>query len=364
MSLISIKNLTMDYGDGIVFKDVSFDVAKGEAVFIIGGSGCGKSTLLRCINRLITPVSGEVYINGEDILKADSDIDRIRRSMGMVYQSFNLFTHLNVLENIILAPMKVLGKSQDEAIRQAKELPERVGMTGRETAMPSQLSGGQKQRVAIARALAMNPDVILFDEPTSALDPTMVDEVEAVISDLCNDGLTSLIVTHDMTFARNTASRVIFLAEGGIYEEGTPEEIFDNPRKPQTKRFLYHSRMFEKHIDASSMDLYDLAGEMRRFLARFQFDSEHEKLISVVVDELLNPVFHSKENTPKSADIRLIGSETGRNHSLFISFPEIVTDPLDVLFIDELNLKLLEHQIPIIMSKKQGEHSYEVYIQF
>lgn len=228
MSLISIKNLTMDYGDGIVFKDVSFDVAKGEAVFIIGGSGCGKSTLLRCINRLITPVSGEVYINGEDILKADSDIDRIRRSMGMVYQSFNLFTH----------------------------------------------------------------------------------------------------------------------------------------RKPQTKRFLYHSRMFEKHIDASSMDLYDLAGEMRRFLARFQFDSEHEKLISVVVDELLNPVFHSKENTPKSADIRLIESETGRNHSLFISFPEIVTDPLDVLFIDELYLKLLEHQIPIIMSKKQGEHSYEVYIQF
>ena len=364
MNLISIKNLTMDYGDGIVFKDVSLDVAKGETLFIIGGSGCGKSTLLRCINRLITPTSGEIYINGEDILKEDSDIDRIRRCMGMVYQSFNLFSHLNVLENVILAPMKVLGKSQGEAVAQAKELLERVGMIGRATAMPSQLSGGQKQRVAIARALAMSPDVILFDEPTSALDPTMVDEVEAVISDLCNGGMTSIIVTHDMTFARNTGSRVIFLAEKGIYEEGTPEEIFDDPKKTLTKQFLYHSRMLEKHLEAASADLYDLAGEMRRFMARFRYDSDHDRLISVVIDELLYPIFHAGENTPKSADLRLIASETGRNHSLIVTFPVIAEDPLGELFIDELNLKLLEHHSQIIMSKKTGDHSYDVYIQF
>jgi ABC-type polar amino acid transport system ATPase subunit len=363
MDLISIRNMTMDYGNGPILENINLNVAKGETVFLIGGSGCGKSTLLRCINKLITPVSGEILINGENILNPDADIDQIRRSMAMVFQSFNLFSHLNIIENIILAPMKVLKKPQDEAIKEAQELLNRVGMGGRENDMPNRLSGGQKQRIAIARALAMHPDVILFDEPTSALDPTMVDEVKAVISDLCNEGQTSVIVTHDMSFARNTASKVVFLAEKGIYEEGSPKDIFDNPQKSLTKKFLYHARMFEMHIEADSLDIYALATDMRKFISRFEYDSKHDKLIEVVCDELLHPVFDSADKAPKSADVRVVCSETGRNHSLFVAFPDMTEDPLSDAYIDELNLKILEHNSPVVMSKKLDETGYEVYIQ-
>ena len=242
--MISVRNITKDFGTGPVLENVSIDIKKGESVVIIGGSGCGKSTLLRCMNRLIMPEKGEIYIDGVNILDKSTDIDSVRRKMGMVYQHFNLFSHLNVLENIILSPMKVDGKSREEAEAEAKELLKKVGMGGRENTKISALSGGQKQRVAIARTLAMHPEVILFDEPTSALDPTMVDEVESVIRDLVEGGMTRVIVTHEMRFARKIASRVVFLAEKGIYEQGTPEEVFDHPNGVLTQRFLYRSRMF------------------------------------------------------------------------------------------------------------------------
>ena len=189
MSLLSVKGLKKEFDGNVIFENVYLEVEKGETVFIIGSSGCGKSTFLRCLNRLNIPEKGEVYINGENIHAPKADLDRIRRSMGMVYQQFNLFSHLNILENIVLAPMKVSGLSKSDAIAEAKKLLDRVGMGGREAAMPSALSGGQKQRVAIARALAMHPDIMLFDEPTSALDPTMIDEVESVIKDLCDEGI-------------------------------------------------------------------------------------------------------------------------------------------------------------------------------
>ena len=201
--MISIRNLKKSYPQTVVLDNVNLDIPKGSCTVIIGGSGCGKSTLLRCINKLETPDCGQILIDGEDILAPGADVFRIRQKMGMVYQQFNLFSHLNVMENIILAPMKVRGVSQKKAMAEAEELLEMVGMETRRFQMPSQLSGGQKQRVAIARAMAMHPEILLFDEPTSALDPTMVEEVESVIRRLVNNGITSVIVTHEMRFARN-----------------------------------------------------------------------------------------------------------------------------------------------------------------
>jgi ABC-type polar amino acid transport system ATPase subunit len=291
--MISIKNLTKSYDSGTVIENVSFDIQDGECVVIIGGSGCGKSTLIRCINRLNVPDSGEIWIDGENILDPKADVDAMRRSMGMVYQHFNLFSHLNVLENIILAPMVVNKVEREEAVKEAKQLLKRVSLDGKEYNMPSSLSGGQKQRVAIARTLAMHPKFIIFDEPTSALDPTMVDEVESVIKDLANDGMTCVIVTHEMSFARNVASRVIFLAEKGIYEQGTAQEIFDNPSRPLTQRFLYRSRMFEKELLRDGLDLLSLNSELKKYVSKYDTNRNQALLINSVCDELLYPVFTS-----------------------------------------------------------------------
>ena len=339
--MISVRNLTKDFGSGPVLQNVSFDVNDGDSVVIIGGSGCGKSTLLRCINRLVIPESGEILIDGQNILDRKTDINALRQKMGMVYQHFNLFSHLNVLENIILAPMKVRGVNQTDAIAEAKKLLELVGMNGRGAAMPSALSGGQKQRVAIARTLAMHPDVILFDEPTSALDPTMVDEVESVIHKLVGEGMTSVLVTHEMSFARKVASRVLFLAERGIYEQGTAEEVFDHPAGLLTQRFLYRSRLHETELENKELDLYSLASEQKAFLQRFEHTSRHEYAISLFCDDLLYPLFRGNGRHADSANVRLLCSETGSHHALSITVRGVEADPLGPPYLDEINLKLL-----------------------
>ena len=360
--MISVRNITKDFGTGPILENVSMDIKKGESVVIIGGSGCGKSTLLRCMNRLITPEKGEIYIDGVNILDKSTDIDKVRRKMGMVYQHFNLFSHLNVLENIILAPMKVDGKSREEAEAEGRELLKKVGMSGREANKISSLSGGQKQRVAIARTLAMHPEVILFDEPTSALDPTMVDEVESVIRDLIMDGMTSVIVTHEMRFARKIASRVVFLAEKGIYEEGAPEELFGNPKKILTQRFLYRSRMYETVLEAESFDMYSLSSELLDFLRRFETTEQQKRLIKVVCDELLYPLFNAEDQPAVRMNLRLLCSETGINHILRINVEGIGSDPLAEPYLDELNLKILENYSGILFSKKAAE-GWEIVIQ-
>ena len=357
--MIRISNLTMDYGSGPILSNVNLHIEKGEAVVIIGGSGCGKSTLLRCMNRLITPTSGEVLIEGKSILDKNADLDGIRSKMGMVYQHFNLFSHMTVLDNVILAPMQVLHKTREEAKDDAMQLLEKVGMGGKSDRMPGELSGGQKQRVAIARTLAMHPDLILFDEPTSALDPTMVDEVESVIRDLINEGMTSVIVTHEMNFAKNIASRVLFLAEQGIYEEGTPEEIFEYPKRTLTRQFLYRSHMLEHTLDAEHLDLYSLASTLRTFLQKFEKTSAHDRLISAFCDELIAPVM--KETDAGCATVRLICSRTSADHMLLASFPHLTEDPLSR--IDDLNLKLLEHYASFVFSRPSAESGYEVCIQ-
>lgn len=236
--IIEINHLSKSFGDHKVLKDIDFSVNKGEVVCIIGSSGSGKSTLLRCVNLLEKPTGGEIIYNGENILDDKHDIYKYRTKLGMVFQQFNLFNNHNVLNNCVVGQMKVLGRTRDEAEKVAMKYLDVVGMSSYINAKPKQLSGGQKQRVAIARALSMEPDVILFDEPTSALDPEMVGEVLKVMKQLAESGLTMLVVTHEMEFAREVSDRVVFMNNGIIAEEGTPEEIFNNPKEERTKEFL------------------------------------------------------------------------------------------------------------------------------
>jgi len=238
MAMIEVKDLYKSFGKLEVLKGISEHIEKGEKVVLIGPSGSGKSTFLRCLNLLEVPTSGKIIIDGKDITAPKIDINQVRESMGMVFQHFNLFPHLNIMDNITLAPIKVKKKSKEEAESRAEELLKTVGLSDKAYAYPSQLSGGQKQRIAIARSLAMEPKIILFDEPTSALDPEMVGEVLNVIKGLADDGLTMVVVTHEMGFARNVASRVVFFDDGYMIEQGTPEEVFDSPRNERTKSFL------------------------------------------------------------------------------------------------------------------------------
>ncbi len=221
-----------------VLKGITKHIKKGEKVVIVGSSGSGKSTLLRCLNLLEVPSSGQIVFEGEDITSPKCDINKVRRKMGMVFQKFNLFPHLTVLENIILAPTKLKLKTSEQAKKDALVLLKRVGLESKASAYPSQLSGGQQQRIAIVRALAMNPDVMLFDEPTSALDPEMVDEVLNVMKELASTGMTMFVVTHEMGFAKEVATRILFVHEGKVIEDAPPEEFFNNPKHPRVKEFL------------------------------------------------------------------------------------------------------------------------------
>lgn len=237
-AIIEIDHLKKSFGDNEVLKDISLSVNKGEVVTIIGSSGSGKSTLLRCINLLEKPTSGQIIYLGENVLEKGYDLPKYRTHLGMVFQSFNLFNNMNVLENCVTGQVTVLKRHRKEAEATAKENLEQVGMAQYANAKPSQLSGGQKQRVAIARALSMNPDVMLFDEPTSALDPEMVGEVLKTMNTLAHTGLTMVIVTHEMGFAKEVSDRVIFMDQGVIAEQGTPEDIFIHPKEQRTKEFL------------------------------------------------------------------------------------------------------------------------------
>ena len=238
MKVISVKNLTKKFGDNVVLKDISVDIKKGEQIAIIGSSGSGKSTFLRCLNLLEVPTSGEIYFGNDCITDPKCNVNLIRRKMGMVFQHFNLFPHLSVLDNITLAPVHHKLMTKEEAEAKARELLELVGLPDKANAYPVQLSGGQKQRIAIVRSLAMNPEVMLFDEPTSALDPEMVGEVLQVIKDLAKTGMTILIVTHEMNFAREVASRIMFVDSGIILEDDTPENFFSCPKTERAKAFL------------------------------------------------------------------------------------------------------------------------------
>ena len=237
--MIELRHLRKEFDDVTPLEDVNLTINDGDVIAVIGPSGTGKSTLLRCINMLTPPTSGDIIVNGQVITDKSCDINEVRKKMGMVFQSFNLFGHMTVVENIMNPQITLLGKSRQDAYDYAMELLHKVGLGSKALSYPDELSGGQQQRVAIARTLAMDPDIILFDEPTSALDPSMIGEVQSVIGMLAKSGRTMMIVTHEMDFAKKIANRVLFMDGGGIYDDGTPKQIFDNPQKEKTKRFIH-----------------------------------------------------------------------------------------------------------------------------
>lgn len=238
MVIVSVRDLRKSFGENEVLKGIDIDVERGEVVCVIGASGSGKSTFLRCLNLLGEPSSGSIVFEGNELMDPETNLNQLRQKMGMVFQSFNLFDNLDVLDNLTLAPITVLGEDRDSAEQRAYQLLDRVGLVEFADASVSTLSGGQKQRIAIARTLMMDPDIMLFDEPTSALDPEVVGDVLAVMRELADQGMTMIVVTHEMGFAREVADRVVFMDEGIIYETGTPEQIFTSPLKPRTKEFL------------------------------------------------------------------------------------------------------------------------------
>ncbi len=268
--MIQIQHLEKKFGHLTVLKDVNIHIRRGEVISVIGPSGTGKSTLLRCMNLLELPTGGSIIVDGEELLSTGHvDASKLRRKMGMVFQSFNLFEHLSVLENVCIGPIKLLGMSKVEATRNAMRLLKMVGMAEKARSMPSELSGGQKQRAAIARCLSMNPEIILFDEPTSALDPTMVSEVLSVIRSLASQGMTMVIVTHEMSFARRVSSRVLYMDEGVIYEEGTPQQIFESPQREKTRVFVNSIRDFRYTVHSADYDFFALEAAFRNFCSKY-----------------------------------------------------------------------------------------------
>lgn len=292
--MITINHLRKEYPNAIPLKDVSVTVNDGDIISVIGPSGTGKSTLIRCINMLDKPTSGEIIVNGECITDKNCNVNEVRKKMGMVFQSFNLFGHLTVIENIMKAPIDILGMSKTDAYKKAMSLLKTVGLEGRAFNYPDMLSGGQKQRVAIARTLSMDPDIILFDEPTSALDPTMVGEVQAVIRDLAKTGKTMMIVTHEMKFAREISNRVFYMDDGGIYEDGSPEQIFDNPEKELTRRFIRKLKVFEAEIDENNFDFIGITSELQKYAYKNLVPSDTLNRICTVFEELCRQIIPEK----------------------------------------------------------------------
>jgi polar amino acid transport system ATP-binding protein len=285
--MISIRNLSKHFGDLKVLKDVNIDIRKGEIITVIGPSGTGKSTLLRCINLLEQPTGGNIFIDGIDLLDKNTNVPKLRQRIGMVFQSFNLYAHLNVMENLTIGPIKLQGKGKKEANDKATELLQLVGLAEKAFSLTEELSGGQKQRVAIARCMAMNPEVLLFDEPTSALDPTMVSEVLAVIRRLSKEGMTMIIVTHEMEFAQNISSRVLYMDEGVIYEEGPPEKIFVSPEREKTRNFIHRIRSLEIHISSPYYDLYTIQGDILTFCEKHFVSKRMANAAQLVAEEVL-----------------------------------------------------------------------------
>lgn len=287
MSMIRVDNISKSFGPLEVLKDVSLTVEKGERVVIIGGSGGGKSVFLRSMDMLEIPDKGSVYVGDEELTSPKADLKRIRRRIGFVYQGFHLFSHLCVLDNITLAPIKILKMKRKEAEAKADKLLRMVGLESKKYAMPDVLSGGQKQRIAIVRSLIMDPEVMLFDEPTSALDPTMVGEVLATLRLLAKSGMTMVIVTHEMSFAREIATRVVYMDEKGIYEEGTPKEIFDNPKRKKTRDFIHKMKYLSYKIDSRSFDLMQLQGNIRDFASRYGIGERKAYRLQLCTEELI-----------------------------------------------------------------------------
>ena len=339
--MIQISHLQKTYDNGLqVLRDVNATIARGEVISIIGPSGTGKSTFLRCLNLLETPTGGSIIVDGQDLLSKKTNVPKVRQKMGMVFQSFNLFNHMSIMDNLCIGPVKLLGKSREDAEKRAMELLAMVGLADKAGSMPSQLSGGQKQRIAIARCLSMDPEIILFDEPTSALDPTMVSEVLGVIRALANQGMTMVIVTHEMRFARDVSTRIFYMDQGIVYEEGTPEQIFENPVRERTKVFINRIRDYHYTITSPTYDLYELQGGMVQFCAKYFLSNSVQNNVQLLVEEVLQVVPLDKGDV----DLALRYSEKDGSISLELQMPEEVKTVFnDETFApDELSMTLIQ----------------------
>ena len=306
MSLIEVTGLKKSFGSLEVLKGIDLTVEQGERIAIIGGSGCGKSVFLRSLCLLEKPDAGQVFIDGQEITAKGANVNRIRRGMGMVFQKFHLFSEMDVMDNLCLAPMRLKGMRREEAEKKATELLGLVGLSSRAHAWPTVLSGGQQQRIAICRCLMMEPKVMLFDEPTSALDPTMVGEVLAVIRMLAKRDMSMLIVTHEMNFAREVASRVLFFADGVIYEQGTPAEIFDGPKREKTISFVNKIKYFSFEIRTRDFDLMRLQGGIQTFGEKYGLDVRKINRLQVCCEELIMELLgHAYPPETAEVDLRL-----------------------------------------------------------
>lgn len=361
MSLIEIKNLRKEYENTVPLENVSVNIEAGEVVSIIGPSGTGKSTFMRCINRLETPTSGEIWVDGVNVCDPNTDLAAVRKKMGMVFQSFNLFPHKMVAENIMMPQQQLLGVSAKDAYKEAIEQLRKVGLESKARNYPDQLSGGQKQRVAIARALAMHPKIILFDEPTSALDPTMVSEVLSVIADLAKTGLTMLIVTHEMRLARDVSTRIFFMDQGGIYEDGTPDQIFNHPQKERTRNFIYRIRSWEYSVSAWA-DMYEMMGTLEEFCRRQFMDSKSAARCQLAVEELVTsallPVL--QEHQTATIDLRLNAGEEGKEMSLEVDHHLLSGVDLFSSLDDDISLVILKKILDRQPDKEPGITVFQV----
>ena len=354
--MIRIEHLKKVYPNITPLRDVNVTINKGDVISIIGPSGTGKSTLIRCINMLEKPTDGKIFVDGECITDKKCDINKIRRKMGMVFQAFNLFGHMTVIENVMAAPMDLLKKTKQEAYDKGMELLGMVGLADKALSYPDELSGGQKQRVAIARALAMEPEIILLDEPTSALDPTMVGEVQGVIKDLAGKGLTLMIVTHEMRFAREIANRVFYMDDGGVYEDGTPEEIFDNPKKERTIRFIRHLKVLEKTITSKNFDFLGFNTELEEFGRKNQISQKSIYRSQVAFEELCMQIILPKLEDNFKFYVAIEYSADDENVNMQIKYTGEIFNPLESD--NELSLKLLEGITESIVHNKNDDNEY------
>lgn len=327
--MIRIEHLRKEYPNATPLADVNVTINKGDVISIIGPSGTGKSTLIRCINMLETPTSGDIWVDGVRITDKKCDINKVRQKMGMVFQSFNLFNHMNVIENIMAAPMDLLKRTKQQAYDEGMKLLRMVGLADKAFNYPDELSGGQKQRVAIARTLAMEPEVILFDEPTSALDPTMVGEVQAVIRELARQGLTMMIVTHEMRFAREVANRVFYMDEGGIYEDGSPDDIFEHPKRERTVRFIKHIKVFEHFIDSKDFDFIGLNSEIEEFGRRNQISQKAIYRVQTIFEELCVQIILPELSDDLNLHIAVEYSQDEESVTMQIKYSGNPLNPMD-----------------------------------
>ena len=342
--MIRIEHLRKEYPTAIPLKDVNVEIHKGDVISVIGPSGTGKSTLIRCINMLDQPTSGKIFVDGEEITAKGCDVARIRRKMGMVFQHFNLFPHMTVIENIMSAPMDLLGKSKQEAYDKGIELLRKVGLADKALNYPDVMSGGQKQRVAIARTLAMDPEIILFDEPTSALDPTMIGEVQAVIRDLAKQGTTMIIVTHEMKFAREICNRVFYMDQGGVYEDGPPEQIFDNPQKERTRQFIRHLKVLEYSITSKDFDFIGFNTRIEEFGRKHRVSQRTIYNIQSYIEEMCVQIILPQMKDEFELLVTIEYSEEENDADVVIRYSGDAFDPMQT-----------NNDLPLLLARKAAQ---------